>query len=200
MNPTNQTAALTVEPINFAEVMKTESLRLVIDNMIDGLIADPKDKESVLAIAAEIDRGKTLGQGFGLNEKHLEAITGIAAQKYVAGRYTEAMKFYAFVLSLNQFDARAMKGLAMCHKQLGIAKEALRYFGMSLLIEPEDMESVVMSAECLYQLGMNKEAHQIIRQVLDRQSDPAAQIHKLPDILERARELKKLLAKQSRVT
>lgn len=181
----------------FREVMNSETVRQVIDTMLDGFIADPQDKTAVIDIAAEILNGKTMGQGFGLTEQHLDLIMGLAAQQYAAGHYPQAIKLYGFVASMNQFHARALKGLAMSHRQLGILKEALRYYGLSLLLEPEDMESVLMVAECLYRLGKNQEALQIVQQVLDRQSDPAARINKLPALLERAHELKKLLRGRS---
>ncbi len=181
----------------FREVMNSETVRQVIDTMLDGFIADPQDKTAVIDIAAEILNGKTMGQGFGLTEQHLDLIMGLAAQQYAAGHYPQAIKLYGFVASMNQFHAGALKGLAMSHRQLGILKEALRYYGLSLLLEPEDMESVLMVAECLYRLGKNQEALQIVQQVLDRQSDPAARINKLPALLERAHELKKLLRGRS---
>ena len=200
MRSANQSTKPEEGPINYADVMNSESVRQVIETMLNGFIDDPKDKETLLTIANEITNGKTLAQGFGLTDQHLDTVAALAALQYDAGRIIEAMKLYAFIASINQFDVRAMKGLARCHRKLGIFKEALRYSGLSLLLNPEDMDSVLTSAECLYQLGMNDEALKIVQQLLDRKSDPAAQIHKFPEILNRTTDLKNLIVNRSQAS
>lgn len=176
---------------DLVKLLDSDVVRRLTSEILEGLVEGPESEETARQIAAELAKGKTLAQGFGLTSEQLDTVTGIAAQQYLAGRYEESIKYYGFVAAMNQFDAGAFKGMAMSQKQLGIHDEALRNFGISLLISPEDMEAVLMTAECLAQLGKDKEALEVAKGVIDwceRRKD------KLPLVLERANRLRSFLA------
>ena len=180
---------------DLVKLLDSDLVRHLTSDILGGVVEGAESEETACQIAAELIKGKTIAQGFGLTSEQLDAVTGIAAQQYLAGRYEEAIKYYGFVAAMNHFNAGAFKGMAMSQKQLGIHDEALRNFGISLLINPEDLEAVLMTAECLSQVGKDEEALEIARELVslcEKRKD------KLPLVLERANGLRKFLAERVR--
>jgi secretion system chaperone SscA len=181
--------------IDFDAVWASEAARHIIESTLDGLTNDPHDKEAMLETTREIMKGKTFGQGTGIKAEHLDMITQLAAQQFLATHYQDALRLYGFITIMNHFDARSMKGMAMCHQKMGNHQEALRCFGLALVLEPEDVDSVLMTADSLFLTGHLHEALEIVDKVIGT-SFPAKSPAEVRDLHEKAARLRELVITQ----
>jgi tetratricopeptide (TPR) repeat protein len=105
--------------------------------------ASPKEY-AYLALLRQFTRGQLKN----LKEEKLYA-QGYAL--YQQGRYSEAIPFFIWLISLNVKDAhKAMyyAALAACQKMTGDYEKAINNYAMTLLFQPDQIEYKVHIAEC----------------------------------------------------
>ncbi len=110
-------------------------------------------------------KGARLGNAFGLDEKHLEAVYTLAFGQYQQGRYADALKLFAFISFHDQTFMKAFKGIGSCLQMLGRHQEALVYLGLAIIDDDTDMQTAVQIAECLIHAGQPDDAKALLRRI-----------------------------------
>lgn len=126
--------------------------------------ADTEDIDS-LGIMDNLARGARLGNAFGLDEKHLEAVYTLAFGQYQQGRYADALKLFAFITFHDQTFMKAFKGIGSCLQMLGRYQEALLYLGLAIIDDDTDMQTAVQIAECLIHTGQRDDAKALLKRI-----------------------------------
>ncbi len=126
--------------------------------------ADTIDIDS-LGVFNNLAHGARLGNAFGLEEKHLEAVYTLASGQYQQGRYTDALKLFAFITFHDQTFMKAFKGIGCCLQMLGRYQEALIYLGLAIIDDDTDMQIAVQIAECLLHSGQRDDAKSLLMRV-----------------------------------
>lgn len=128
------------------------------------LQADTDDIDS-LQIFDNLSKGARLGNAFGLEDKHLEAVYTLAFGQYQQGRYAHALKLFAFITFHDPTFMKAFRGIGSCLQMLGRHKEALLYLGLSIIDDDTDMQTAVQIAECLIHTGQADDARALLKRI-----------------------------------
>ena len=123
------------------------------------------DHINSLQIFNNLSKGARLGNAFGLDEKHLEAVYTLAFGQYQQGRYTHALKLFAFITFHDQTFMKAFKGIGSCLQMLGRYQEALLYLGLAIIDDDTDMQTAVQIAECLIHAGQPDDARALLKRI-----------------------------------
>ncbi len=126
--------------------------------------ADTDDIDS-LGLVDNLAKGARLGNAFGLDEKHLEAVYTLAFGQYQQGRYAAALKLFAFITFHDQTFMKAFKGIGSCLQMLGRHQEALIYLGLAIIDDDTDMQTAVQIAECLIHTGQSEHAKALLKRI-----------------------------------
>lgn len=130
------------------------------------LIQPAADDIDSIGIFNNLANGARLGDAFGLDEMHLEAVYTLASGQYQQGRYTDALKLFAFITFHDQTFMKAFKGIGCCLQMLGRYREALVYLGLAIIDDDKDMQTAVQIAECLIQVGQRDDAKTLLTRVM----------------------------------
>ncbi len=127
----------------------------------------PADTDGIdsLGVMDNLAKGARLGNAFGLDEKHLEAVYTLAFGQYQQGRYADALKLFAFITFHDQTFMKAFKGIGSCLQMLGRYQEALLYLGLAIIDDDTDMQMAVQIAECLIRTGQRNDAKALLTRV-----------------------------------
>ncbi len=118
-----------------------------------------------LDVLHNLAHGARLGNAFGLDEQHLEAVYTLASGQYQQGRYADALKLFAFITFHDQTFMKAFKGIGCCLQMLGRYQEALIYLGLAIIDDDTDMQIAVQIAECLIHSGQREDARTLLKRV-----------------------------------
>ena len=118
-----------------------------------------------LMVFDNLAHGARLGDAFGLDEQHLEAVYTLASGQYQQGRYADALKLFAFITFHDQTFMKAFKGIGCCLQMLGRYQEALIYLGLAIIDDDTDLQIAVQIAECLIHTGQREEARTLLKRV-----------------------------------
>jgi tetratricopeptide (TPR) repeat protein len=141
------------------------------------MMSTPQNSATSYAYLALL-RQFTEGQLKYLKEEKLYA-QGYAL--YQQGRYTEAMPFFIWLISLQVKDthkALYYAALAACQKMTGDYEKAINHYAMALLFQPDQIEYKVHIAECQIGGQYLKGARRTLVQVLEDKAaalSPSAQ-------------------------
>jgi len=119
------------------------------------------DDEELTAesILEHLNNGASLADVMGITHEQREAIYTMGHYQYTQGKYSDALKFFRFLLFHDQFDLRAMFGVGCCLQMQGDYSNAQIFLGMAVMMEPTNPSSGVQFAECLL---MNKKKNEAI--------------------------------------
>jgi type III secretion system low calcium response chaperone LcrH/SycD len=116
------------------------------------------------ALFASMAAGKTtIAELEGETPQSLEAVYRVAYDLYRQAKYREAMRFFAYLLTLNHVDRRFHTGFGACLQMQGQHEEALKFYSVASLLKLTDPAPVMHAAECHLALGRRDEALQAIR-------------------------------------
>ena len=118
-----------------------------------------------LMVFDNLAHGARLGDAFGLDEQHLEAVYTLASGQYQQGRYADALKLFAFITFHDQTFMKAFKGIGSCLQMQGRYQEALLYLGLAIIDDDSDLQTAVQIAECLIQTGQRDDAKALLRRI-----------------------------------
>ena len=118
-----------------------------------------------LTVFDNLAHGTRLGDAFGLDERHLEAVYTLASGQYQQGRYADALKLFAFITFHDQTFMKAFKGIGSCLQMQGRYQEALLYLGLAIIDDDSDLQTAVQIAECLIQTGQRGDAKALLKRI-----------------------------------
>lgn len=120
--------------------------------------ADDRLTADTRALLTMLSQGGTLAGLAGLTERELEALYTWGQLQYRQGRWTEALKAFARLVTLQHGEPRYLNALASTHQQLGRHEQAVHYWGLSQLLAPRDPLPTFHSAVSLLALGHEQDA------------------------------------------
>ena len=106
--------------------------------------------------------GNTYGAAIGFDEKKAESLYALGHAQYLQGHYTEAMKFFGFIMTCEPLNYRAMQAMASCLQMTGKHGQALLLLGMLLIGQDDNKEVSLQIINCLIHLDRNSEAMKVI--------------------------------------
>lgn len=127
-----------------------------LQRMIIELAGSEENAKDVWTIAAAVAQGKSLAEGFSINQQELESIHAIGLLQQAEGQHAAAIKAFGMLALLNQQDIRAHKGIGRSLRQLGEPARAATNFAAALMFDPDDLEAMVSLAECRILAGDGK--------------------------------------------
>ncbi len=129
------------------------------------LLQATADDIDSFGVMNNLANGARLGNAFGVDEKHLEAVYTLAFGQYQQGRYADALKLFAFITFHDQTFMKAFKGIGSCLQMLGRYQEALLYLGLAIIDDDTDMQTAVQIAECLIRTGQREDARALLNRI-----------------------------------
>jgi type III secretion system low calcium response chaperone LcrH/SycD len=129
---------------------------------------DTPSIEQGAALLQYLMSGQTLSTVLGHSLKAQEALYHLAYTLYGQAKYEEAMRMFAYLLTLNHVDRRFFSGLAACLQMQRRYQDALKYHGMASMLDLTDPEPVIHSAECHLALGDRAQARTALAYALDQ--------------------------------
>jgi len=113
-------------------------------------------------IVENIFSGSTFGEEIGFESAEFDALYAIGYAHFMQANYSEALKFFQYLLLFNHFDRRAAVAAGACYFGLKNYEEALKMFGMALILEPNDPELGLQIAKALLMSGKKEEAKAVL--------------------------------------
>ncbi len=131
--------------------------------LVPTLQTSKEEELTAESIIEHLNNGATLADVIGITFEQREAIYTMGYFQYTQAKYSEAMKFFRFLLVHDQFDLRAIFGLGCCLQMQGHYTQAQLYLGLAVILEPSNPASGVQFAECLLMARKKKEAIDILQ-------------------------------------
>lgn len=132
--------------------------------MEDASLAERDD--SVVAVVRDNLRhlmdGGTYAATINFDEKKAEGLYSLGHAQYLQGHFSEAMKFFGFIMALDPLNYRAMKAMAACMQMTRKYGQALLLLGILLVAEEDNKETSLQIINCLFHLGRYAEALKVI--------------------------------------
>ena len=116
--------------------------------------------EQAAALAELLMSGHTLSGLLGQSEESQEALYSLGYTFYNQGKYPEAMRLFAYLLTHNHLDRRYYNGFAACLQVQKRYAEALKYYGIASLLDMTDPAAPLHMAECHLSLQDAAQARQ----------------------------------------
>ncbi|MCE2870494.1 MAG: hypothetical protein LW714_03660 [Oxalobacteraceae bacterium] len=113
-------------------------------------------------ILQQLYAGSTVGEIIGFESEEFDALYAIGHAHFMQANFTEALKFFQYLLFFNHFDRRAAIGAACCFSELRNFEEALKHFGIALMLDQNDPMIVIQIAKTLLISGKKEEARTVI--------------------------------------
>jgi len=105
-----------------------------------------------------IAAGGTIGDICEYSEEDYEAVYLLGHNFYSQGRYSDALKAFGYLMTINHMDRRFAFSFAASCQMLKRYEEAVRCYALAAAMDPDDPVPTFHIAECLVSLGMVEEA------------------------------------------
>lgn len=115
--------------------------------------------------------GGNLASVRGITEQECEGLYQIGHGFYSQGRYQEAFRIFALLVSYDHLEGRFLMALAASCQVLGRHKEALQYYGTAAVLLLTDPAPMLHAAECCIALHMAEEAAEALQMALELAGD-----------------------------
>ena len=116
--------------------------------------------------------GGTLAQAMGLSPRECEAMYAYGHALYAQGKYNDAFKIFAQLVSYDHMDARYQLALASALQMTKRYEEALQQYMIVTVMRLDDPVPVYHCAECLLALGRPAEAAESLELAIDTLCKP----------------------------
>lgn len=111
--------------------------------------------------------GNTLAQTMGITDEECEAMYAYGHSLYALGKYEDALKIFARLVTYDHMDSRYQMALASAMQMTGRYLEALQQYMVVAVMRVDDPVPVFHSAECLLALGRSEEARDSLELVTE---------------------------------
>jgi len=145
-----------------------------------------QDTEALLRM---ICNGGTMAGLFKLSDEELDALYTFGLGHYTQGRWTDAMKVFTRLVTLDHGQPRFYNALAASHQMLGQHERAVHYWGVSQLLDAKDPVPTFHTANSLLALGLVDDA----LDALDIVTRQCTQQGRHPELAARAEALRALI-------
>ncbi len=136
--------------------------------------------------------GGTLSQTLGITANECEALYALGRSLYGQGKYEDAFKLFARLVTYDHMESRYQLALASCMQMTGRYQDALQQYVVVTVMRLDDPVPVFHSAECLLALGRPQEARDSLELVIGSLCKPGVhdQIRARSQVLLKALEAK----------
>ncbi len=129
--------------------------------------ATPAEREdSVVAVVRDNLRhlmdGGTYAATINFDDKKAEGLYALGHAQYLQGHFSEAMKFFGFIMAHDPLNYRAMKAMAACMQMTRKHGQALLLLGILLVAEEDNKETSLQIINCLFHLGRYAETLKVV--------------------------------------
>lgn len=104
-------------------------------------------------IVEQMARGGSLGQLKGVTADECEALYGLGYGLYEKGRYADALKVLAYLVTLDHTEHRYLVALGATAQAMGQHADALQQYMAAALLDPLEPAPVFHAAQCLLEMG-----------------------------------------------
>ena len=111
--------------------------------------------------------GGTLAQAKGVTEQECEGLYQFGHGFYSQGRYQEAFRIFALLVTYDHLEARYLMALAASAQMLGRYRDALQHYSTATLLLIDDPAPLLHSAECCIALREAEGAAESLRLALE---------------------------------
>ncbi len=136
--------------------------------------------DDALAITADLRdfllHGGTLANLHGVTEQECEGLYQLGHGFYSQGRYQEAFRMFAMLVTYDHLEARYLMALAASAQMLGRYRDALQHYATATLLLLDDPTPLLYSAECCIALQESTAAAESLRLALDMAGDQHAAV------------------------
>lgn len=115
--------------------------------------------------------GGTLGQVKGVTVQECEGLYQFGHGFYSQGRYQEAFRIFALLVSYDHLEPRFLMALAASAQMLGRYRDALQHYSTAGLLMIDDPAPFFYSAECCIALRNTEGATESLRLALEVAGD-----------------------------
>lgn len=142
---------------------------------MDPTAAAPEDEVTAQAreLTEILQGGGVLGDIFEYEDAEYEAVYALSFDLYRQGRYSDALKGFAFLVMVNHMDRRFHLGLASCSQMLQRYEQAVQHYTLASVMDMTDPLPTFHTAECLMALGMVAEAVEALTVVVEQSQTEA---------------------------
>ncbi|WP_323018734.1 SycD/LcrH family type III secretion system chaperone [Castellaniella sp.] len=116
--------------------------------------------------------GGTLAQAMGITAQECEAMYAHGHSLYAQGKYNDAFKIFAQLVSYDHMDSRYQLALASAMQITRRYEEALQQYVVVTVMRVDDPIPVFHSAECLLALGRPQEARESLELIIESMCKP----------------------------
>ena len=113
-----------------------------------------------------LSQGITLGNLLNFSDEEYEALYALGYSFYNQAQYSDASKFFSYLLMHNPTEKRFITALGSSLQMLKRYEEAIQYHCMASVMDMDDPLPTFHTAECFIGLGHKKEAAEALEQVL----------------------------------
>ncbi|MCP5306225.1 MAG: SycD/LcrH family type III secretion system chaperone [Chromatiaceae bacterium] len=120
--------------------------------------ADFSDKELGELLYSFVHNFKTLGEINGISETSLDALYNLAYSAYRAGRFSDALKVFRFLVTFDHLEKRYWMGFAACRQMTKEYRGAIDAYAVASTLDLHDPAPLLHTAECLLALDLRDNA------------------------------------------
>ncbi|MCZ8395921.1 SycD/LcrH family type III secretion system chaperone [Achromobacter ruhlandii] len=104
-------------------------------------------------IVDQMARGGSLRQLKGMTADECEALYALGYGLYEKGRYADALKVLAYLVTLDHTEHRYLVALGAAAQAMGKHADALQQYMAATLLDPLEPAPVFRAAQCLLEMG-----------------------------------------------
>ena len=145
---------------------------------------DPErfDPAMVEPLLQHLASGQTLGGMLGHSPETERAMYHMGYTHYAQGKYSEALRFFGFLVICNHWDRRYHMGMAACLQMQQEHAEALKYYGIASMLDMTDPAPPMHIAECHLARGERPQACNALDYAIVQARAHARHNHHVPRI------------------
>ncbi|WP_394065623.1 SycD/LcrH family type III secretion system chaperone [Alcaligenes sp. WGS1538] len=132
-----------------------------------------EDTDALAAAVVDMwTSGATVAQAKGITADECEAMYTFGHSLYGQGKYEDAFKIFARLVTYNHMESRYQMALASAMQMTGRYQEALQQYIVVTVMRLDDPVPVFHSAECQLALGQPEKARDSLELLIDALCQP----------------------------
>ncbi|VTU27124.1 Chaperone protein IpgC [Variovorax sp. PBS-H4] len=141
---------------------------------------DRFDLEMIQPMLEHLASGQTLGPLPDQSPEVQKAMYHLGYTNYSQGKYTEAMRFFGFLVICDHWDRRYHMGMAACLQMQQQHADALKYYSIASILDLTDPAPVMHIAECHLARGERPQARKALDYAIVQARAHAHHNHHVP--------------------
>ncbi|QEA13169.1 CesD/SycD/LcrH family type III secretion system chaperone [Comamonas flocculans] len=139
--------------------------------VVNNAMSNTTPEQEAMPLQAEFRQlllnGGILANISGITEQECEGLYQFGHGFYSQGRYQEAFRIFALLVTYNHLEARYLMALAASAQMLGRYRDALQHYTTATLLLLTDPAPLLYSAECCIALRQTEGAIESLRLALE---------------------------------